>query len=248
MSHLSGPREHLGDRKIGIVDLHMVLKTPFSPITHPSLNGVNTQYVLANKEERVVAVWCVAHTSCGNNWSRNVSSSFCASRLNSKRADKNARYTLISWQGWVTPKITQVTISVVVPTNLGILIFAVLYEVFLALDAIHNKNNILLFAICISNTCTFAYSIMQYQVMGENIRRMYEERYISGLVVTTHNVWTLIKPAEIIVAIITGIVSILLWPIAYFLHKDYSWAIYKVVHGSPKTRIRYLVYEVQHLP
>ncbi|KAJ5746936.1 uncharacterized protein N7511_008632 [Penicillium nucicola] len=154
-------------------------------------------------------------------------------------------YILVSWQAWVTPTIVQVTVSMVLPINLGILIFACLYEFFLVLDAIHHKNNILLFAICISNTCTFVYSVMQYQVMEENTMRLYKDRYgYPTLVDTTRNLWPLIKPAEIIVAIATGLGSLLLWPIVYFLHKEYSWAIYKVVHGSPKTRMRYLVFEI----
>jgi hypothetical protein len=155
------------------------------------------------------------------------------------------RYILVQWQSWVTPKIVQVTVSMIVPINLGTLIFACVYEFILALDAIHHKNNILLFAICISNTCTFVYSIMQYQVMEENTTRLFEDRYLYPILVdTTRNVWPLIKPAEIVVAIFTGSGTLLLWPIGYFLHKEYSWAIYKVVHGCPKTRMRYLAYEV----
>lgn len=133
----------------------------------------------------------------------------------------------------------------IIPINLGILVFACLYEFILALDAMHHKNNILLFGICISNTCAFVYSVMQYQVMEENTMRLFDQRYgYPTLVDTTRSVWPLIKPAEILVAIFTGLGSLLLWPIVYFLHKEYSWAIYKVVHGNPKLRMLYLVYEV----
>jgi hypothetical protein len=166
----------------------------------------------------------------------------CSHRLASANFDVS--YILVEWQAWVTPKIVQVTVSMIIPINLNVLIFACLYELILALDAIHHKNNILLFAICISNTCTFVYSVMQYQVMEENTMRLFDQRYLSNLVDTTRNVWPLIKPAEILIAIFTGLGTLLLWPIAFFLHKEYSWAIYKVVHGSPKTRLRYLVYEV----
>ncbi|KAJ5140080.1 hypothetical protein N7448_003488 [Penicillium atrosanguineum] len=155
-------------------------------------------------------------------------------------------YILVEWQAWVTPQIVQVTVSVIIPINLDVLIFACLYEFILALDAIHQKNNILLFAICISNTCTFVYSVMQYQMMEENTMRLFDERYgHPTLVDTTRNVWPLIKPAEILVAIFTGLGTLLIFPIVYLLHKEYSWAIYKVVHGGPKTRMRYLAYEVR---
>ncbi|KAJ5939406.1 hypothetical protein N7466_002540 [Penicillium verhagenii] len=154
-------------------------------------------------------------------------------------------YILVEWQSWVTPTITQVTVSYMIPINLGILVFASVYEFILALDAIHHKNNILLFAICICNACGFVYSVMQYQLMQENTARLYRDRYLfPTLVDTTRNVWPRIQPAEILVAIFTGLCTVVLCPCVYILHKDYSWAIYKSVHGSLKTRMRYLVYEV----
>lgn len=132
-----------------------------------------------------------------------------------------------------------------IPINLAILVFACVYEFILTLDAIHNKNNILLFAICISNTCSFAYSVMQYQLMETTTTRLFEDRYLyPTLVDTTRNVWPLIQPAEIVVCIITGLGTLIMWPCVYFLHREYSWAIYKCVHGSRKTRMRYLFYEV----
>jgi hypothetical protein len=77
---------------------------------------------------------------------------------------------------------------------------------------------------------------MQYQVMEANITRLFEQRYgYPTFVDTTRNVWHYLEPADTLVAIITGLGTLLLWPIVYFLHKEYSWGIYKVDHGSPKT-------------
>lgn len=155
----------------------------------------------------------------------------------------------MEWQSWVTPTITQVPVSYLIPINLAILIFACVYEFALSLDAIHNKNNILLFAICISNACSFAYAVMQYQLMESNTIRLYESRFgYPTLVDTTRSIWPLIQPAEIIVCIVTGICTLVMVPCVYFLHREYSWAIYKCVNGSRKTRMRYLFYEVKLIP
>ncbi|CAI7624066.1 unnamed protein product [Penicillium bialowiezense] len=154
-------------------------------------------------------------------------------------------YIFVEWQSWVTPTITQVPVSYLIPINLAILIFACVYEFALSLDAIHNKNNILLFAICISNACSFAYAVMQYQLMESNTIRLYESRFgYPTLVDTTRSIWPLIQPAEIIVCIVTGICTLVMVPCVYFLHREYSWAIYKCVNGSRKTRMRYLFYEI----
>ena len=158
-------------------------------------------------------------------------------------------YIFVEWQLWVTPTITQVPISYLIPINLAILIFAGVYMFALALDAINAKNNILLFAICISNACSFAYAVMQYHLMESNTLGLYEGRYgYPTLVDTTRSLWPSIQPAEIVVCIIAGLGSLAMIPCVYFLHKEYSWAIYKCVNGNRKTRMRYLFYEVRYFP
>jgi hypothetical protein len=154
---------------------------------------------------------------------------------------------LLQWQSWVTPTIIQVAVSYVVPINLAILIFACVYEFILTLDAIHHKNNMLLFAICISNICSFVYAVMQYHLMETTTARLLVQR-VPILVDTTRDIWPLIQPAEIIVCIVTGLGTLIMLPCVYFLHREYSWAIYKCVHGDRKTRMRYLFYEVTSFP
>jgi hypothetical protein len=136
-----------------------------------------------------------------------------------------------------------------IPVTLAILIFACVYEFILALDAIHNKNNFLLCAIYISNMCSFAYSVMKYQLMESTTTRLFKDRYsLPTLVDTTRNVWPLIQPALIAVCVIIGVCTLVMSPCVYFLHREYSWTIYKCVHGSRQTRTRYLFYEVRSSP
>ncbi|OJJ69772.1 hypothetical protein ASPBRDRAFT_76469 [Aspergillus brasiliensis CBS 101740] len=154
-------------------------------------------------------------------------------------------YILVEWQRWVTPTINQVPVSYLIPINLGILIFACVFELILSLDAIHHKNNILLLAVCICNACSFAYSVMQLFLMEETTARLFESRFeYPTLVDTTRNVWPQVQPAEMLVCIVTGMCTLILCPIAYLMHRDYAWAIYKSVHGSLDTRMRYLAYEI----
>lgn len=151
----------------------------------------------------------------------------------------------MEWQKWVTPTITQVPVSYLIPIGLGILAFACVYQFILALDAIHNKNNILLFAICAANLCIVAYAGLQCTTMQHTTAQLYEQRFgFPKLVDTTRNVWPRIQPAEILVPIILAIFSLVLWPCTYFMHRDYAWSIYKCVHGRPETRTRYMAYEV----
>ncbi|KAJ5470796.1 hypothetical protein N7530_008153 [Penicillium desertorum] len=154
-------------------------------------------------------------------------------------------YILVEWQRWVTPFITQVPVSCMIPINLGILIFAPVYEFILVLDAIHNKNNVLLFSICIFNICRFVYSVMQYISVEDTTTGLFDNRYgTPTLIDTTRNLWPQIQPAENLVAVITALGSILVCLFVYLLHREYSWVIYKSVQGSSKPRRRYLFYEI----
>ncbi|KAE8552686.1 hypothetical protein EYB25_004065 [Talaromyces marneffei] len=124
--------------------------------------------------------------------------------------------------------------------------FAVFYESLLSLKLVHDKSNILLLAICVSKACIFAYSIMQYASMHKNaiIIQTNRDMFNQPLVDLSRDLWKEIRPAEMMVPIIVGIATLIVCPIAYQLHKEYSWAIYQCVQGDPKTRFRYRGYEV----
>ncbi|KAL5355923.1 hypothetical protein BJX96DRAFT_171119 [Aspergillus floccosus] len=155
-------------------------------------------------------------------------------------------YNLVQWQSWVHPNISQVTVSYLVPINLTLIMFAAVYEVFLGLDMMHHKNSILLLAICISNMCVLAYSAMQYTSMYDTTHSIVHSRdmHLQPLVDLSRDLWKEIQPAEILVPVVLGLTTVALWPVAYRVHKEFSWAIYQCVQGSPKSRYQYLGYEI----
>lgn len=124
--------------------------------------------------------------------------------------------------------------------------FAVMYEVFLCLDMVHHKNGILLLALCLSNICVLAYSAIEYVTMHEVTLDIADSRDINRdpLVDLSRDLWKEIQIAEILVPIVLGLGTVLLWPIAYQLHREFSWTIYQCVQGSRKSRYQYLGYEV----
>ena len=106
----------------------------------------------------MVVVYRVIHAGYPDHCTSDVRS---PESLTSSHPNQSTSYILVEWEQWVTPTIIQVPVSYMVPINLGVFIFASVYEFILALDAIHNKNNVLLFSICVCDACSFAYSIMQ---------------------------------------------------------------------------------------
>lgn len=163
------------------------------------------------------------------------------------------RYIISEWQVWVRPNIIQVTVSYVVPINLAIFVFTCAYELVLAIDAVHNKNNLLLFAICVSNVCILAFSAMQPNSIKEIARRLPTARdhERQPLVDLDFDFWKRVGPAQIACPIIFGICTLIIWPCAYQLHKVYAWAIYRKIHGDMSIKTRFLAHEVSlpaHIP
>lgn len=155
-------------------------------------------------------------------------------------------YNLVQWQSWVNPNATQVAISYQVPINIALIMFAVAYELFLGLDMVHHKNIILLLALCISNGCVLAYSVMQYMSIHITTLTIGEDRdyYNQPLVNLSRDLWKEIQPAELLIPITVSIATLLMWPIAYWVHREFSWAIYQHVQGSLQSRKQYRGYEV----
>ncbi|KAF3396916.1 hypothetical protein DPV78_007392 [Talaromyces pinophilus] len=155
-------------------------------------------------------------------------------------------YIFSQWESWIRPNGSQVAVSYLVPINLSLIMFAVVYESLLSLKLMHDKSNILLVAICVSKACIFAYSIMQYSSMHESTVTIPTNRdmFNQPLVDLSRDLWKELRPAEMMVPIIVGASTVIVCPIAYQLHKEYSWAIYQCVRGDPKTRFRYRGYEV----
>lgn len=157
-----------------------------------------------------------------------------------------SRFIISEWQMWVHPNITQVTVSYVVPINLAIFVFTCVYELILAIDAVHHKNNLLLFAVCVSNACILAFSAMQPNSIKDVARRLPAARDAESqpLVDLDFDFWKRVGPAQIACPIIFGICTLIIWPCAYQLHKEYAWAIYRSIHGDMSIKTRFLTYEV----
>ncbi|GFF24191.1 UPF0658 Golgi apparatus membrane protein C23H3.04 [Aspergillus udagawae] len=155
-------------------------------------------------------------------------------------------FILVEWQLWMHPKDVEVAPLYIVPVNAAIVWFACIYEFSLSLNAMHHKNNIQLFAICICNAFVVAFAAMQYPAMKSFCITMPIQRgpYGQPLVDTSRNIWPQIRGPQLAVPIVIGLCTLGIWWFAFRLHKQYAWAIYRCVQGDSHTRDRHLAYEV----
>lgn len=145
------------------------------------------------------------------------------------------------------PKAIQITPSYIVPVDAAIIWFACIYEFLLALDAMRHKNNILLFAICVSNVFALAFGAMQYPALKGFCETMPLQRamYDEPLVDLSRDIWPLIRGPQMAIPIFIGLCTLGIWGSAFLLHKEYAWSIYRSVQGDRHTKARHLAYEVR---
>lgn len=144
------------------------------------------------------------------------------------------------------PKAIQITPSYIVPLDAALIWFACIYEFILCLDAMRHKNNILLFAICVSNVFALAFAAMQYPALKGFCESMPKQRamYDEPLVDISRNIWPQVRGPQLAVPIFIGVCTLGIWGLAFQLHKQYAWSIYQSVQGDRHKRARHLAYEV----
>ncbi|OQE13568.1 hypothetical protein PENFLA_c046G09756 [Penicillium flavigenum] len=155
-------------------------------------------------------------------------------------------FILVEWQLWMRPQAIQITPSYIVPIDAAIMWFACIYEFSLSIDAMRHKNNILLFAICVSNVFAMAFAAMQYPAMKSFCETMPKQRAMHDipLVDISRNIWPQIRGPQLAVPILIGLFTLGIWGLAFQLHKQYAWSIYRSVQGDSRIRARLLAYEV----
>ncbi|KAI9045970.1 uncharacterized protein KD926_005914 [Aspergillus affinis] len=155
-------------------------------------------------------------------------------------------FTLSQWASWVQPNIIQVTTSYITPLNLGILLFACVCLFVLGIDAVAHKNAILLLAICASNSCGLGYSIMQYKHIRTAIHDLplTHDGQNRPFVDLGRDIWPQVRPAQLAAPAIIGFCTLLVWPLAYQLHRQFVWELYRSIRGDTKTKVRYRAYEL----
>lgn len=152
----------------------------------------------------------------------------------------------MEWQLWMLPKAIQITPSYIVPIDAALVFFACVYQFSLSIVAMRNMNNILLFAIGVTNILAVVFAAMQYPALKGFCESMPKQRamYDEPLVDITRNIWPLIRGPQLAVPIFIGICTFGIWVLIFQLHKKYAWSIYRSVQGDSRTRARHIAYEV----
>ncbi|KAG0368285.1 hypothetical protein BGZ54_002287 [Gamsiella multidivaricata] len=130
-----------------------------------------------------------------------------------------------------------------IPAYLIVFVFAQLFQLVFAWDAVRAQNTIELIGIVIFNLCCFAYSIFEIS----QIRNSLWDSGNEGFFVPQDKAQKLqdsIQPFLIIVVCIIGITQFLVTWLAYRLFQEFGWKIYKKIGADPNTKKMYRAYQI----
>ena len=156
--------------------------------------------------------------------------------------------SVVLWKylGWVTPLVYRTPYSYAIPVNCGLVILGLIYQTFLTFDALHVKNNVQVYSICVCNIVLFISNIMRIGNTVEFLNGLREERAMGTepTVDLSVDMSKIVCPVLVASSVLVGACSLGLFAFAYKLHKEFAWAIYRHVSGSRQTRRRFLTYKV----
>ncbi|KAB2574088.1 hypothetical protein BFW01_g1419 [Lasiodiplodia theobromae] len=155
-------------------------------------------------------------------------------------------YVLDRYLRWVNPNVYQVARSYTIPVTFAIFVFGVVYQFLLAWDSLRSKNNIQLFAQAVCNVCLFISAVLQYEQVKDVVHGLppNHDAQNKPLVKLDVNIWAQIHPALIAFIAVFAACSVAMCGLAYKLHKQFAWALYKDINADTSLRTRYLIYQV----
>ncbi|ORY96043.1 hypothetical protein BCR41DRAFT_314909 [Lobosporangium transversale] len=128
-----------------------------------------------------------------------------------------------------------------IPAYLIVFVFAQLFQLVLAWDAVRAQNTIEMIAIVIFNLCCFAYSIFEISQtktsLGDSSAFLDPAWSVQQLVDT-------LTPLLIVVVVVIGITQCIVTWLAYQLFQEFGWKIYKKIGADPNMKRMYRAYQI----
>ncbi|KAF9572658.1 hypothetical protein EC968_009558 [Mortierella alpina] len=130
-----------------------------------------------------------------------------------------------------------------IPAYLMVFVFAQLFQLVIAWDAVRAQNTIELIGIVIFNVCCFAYSIFEIS----QIRNSLENGGAAGFFDPPSRAMELqshLQPFLIVDVCVIGISQCLVTWLAYQLFQEFGWKIYKKIGADPNMKKMYRAYQI----
>ncbi|KAK6539292.1 hypothetical protein TWF694_009525 [Orbilia ellipsospora] len=132
-----------------------------------------------------------------------------------------------------------------ITTYLTLFIFAWVFQFVLVYDALRLKNTIQIFGLCIFNALMLLYSAIQIDQIKEAI-------FMASGGNTEANpgnydpskLWSRVKPFLIAIPVVIAVITLFMSFVAWRLHDEFAWTIYKHISADLRMKRRYLIFQI----
>lgn len=129
-----------------------------------------------------------------------------------------------------------------IPTYLSLFIFGFLYQVLLAYDGLRLRNLIQVFGLCVYNLGLFIDGAIQYDQVYDAVAALASDK--KGIRHIDPGFWQKVKPQLVAIPTMLGLGTVLMSIVAWKLHGEFAWSIYKAISADLRLKRRYLSYQV----
>lgn len=136
-----------------------------------------------------------------------------------------------------------------IPAYLIVFVFAQLFQLVFAWDAVRAQNTIELIGIVLFNLCCFVYSIFEISQIQRSLsdagdRGFFDSKPGKTSTEVAMDLNTSLQPFLIVMVCVFGITQCLVTWLAYRLFQEFGWKIYKKIGADPNIKKMYRAYQI----
>ncbi|KAG0229142.1 hypothetical protein BGX31_006312 [Mortierella sp. GBA43] len=120
-----------------------------------------------------------------------------------------------------------------------VFVFAQLFQIVMAWDAVRAQNTIQMIAFVVFNLCCFAYS--SFEITQTRSTFDQSTRFLR---ISPAELMTALMPLLIVVVVVIGVTQCIITWLSYQLFQEFGWKIYKKIGADPNTKRMYRAYQI----
>jgi hypothetical protein len=155
-------------------------------------------------------------------------------------------YVFVTVQNDLDPAAFQVLHGRTVPMYLSLFIFAFVYELVSVYDALRLNSMIQVVGLCIYNILLLIYAALQPLHVEEALDLLSTSLALSirPILPPDLDTWQRVRPVLLAVIVVQAVATAALIYLAFKLHSEIAWHVYKVVHADLSMKRRLLNFQV----
>lgn len=158
-------------------------------------------------------------------------------------------YVFITVQNDLDPAAFQITTGRTVRLYLSLFILAYVFELVIVYDALRLSSMIQVVGVCIYNLFLLAYAAVQPFHIKKDLNTLSESLAlgIRPILPPDLNTWNRVQPVLWVVTSVQTVATVTIFYLAFKLHSELAWLIYKVINADLSMRRRLFHFQVSHL-